>query len=203
MANGTNRVAILSQNIMAVHKFRRNGIFPIKEGIILGLTAAVGAALGSLIAVETSGEVFRRILSVVMVIVLVLTLTGNKTRQGSQKIEHMARLVPLFFLVGIYGGFIQAGVGFIIMAIVTIVGGAGLVLTNALKVLVIMIYMIPSLAIFMLRGQVDWTAGLVLAAGNTLGAYLGTRFSILKGDRWIRYILTVAVISMAVKLFFF
>ncbi len=202
-ANGTNRVAILCQNVMAVQKFRKTGIFMLKEGIILGLTASVGAAVGSMIAVETSGELFRRILSVVMIIVLALILFGNKANQGKEQIQNIRILIPLFFLVGIYGGFIQAGVGFIIIAILTTVGGAGLIQTNALKVLVIMIYMVPSLIVFLFQGQVNWTAGLVLAAGNTAGAWLGARFSVLKGDRWIRYILTVAVVSMAIKLFFF
>ncbi len=202
-ANGTNRVAILCQNVVAVHKFRKTGFFMLKEGIILGLTASVGAAVGSMIAVETSGELFRRILSVVMIIVLALILLGNKTNPGQEKVQNIRLLVPLFFLVGIYGGFIQAGVGFIIIAIVTTVGGAGLIQTNALKVLVIMIYMIPSLIVFLVQGHVNWTAGLVLAAGTTTGAWLGARFSVLKGDKWIRYILTAAVVSMAVKLFFF
>jgi uncharacterized protein len=204
MANGTNRVAILSQNIMAVHRFRSRGYFPLKSGLILGLSAAVGATVGSLVAVEISGELFKKILSLVMILVLVLTLVGNrKKHEGDSTIRHIPVLIPVFFLIGIYGGFIQAGVGFIVIAAFSLISGTNLVVTNAIKVLVILIYTVPSLIIFIYSGQIAWIAGFTMAAGNICGAWLGAKMTIEKGDRWIKAVLTVTVSAMAVKLFFF
>ncbi len=202
-ANGTNRIAILSQNVMAVARFRSKGHFPWRAGLILGLTASVGALVGSSIAVEISGELFKRILSGVMILVLILTLTGNRRNQSdSSEIKRWYLLIPTFFLVGIYGGFIQAGVGFIIIAAFSLISGTSLLHTNVVKVMVILIYTIPSLIIFILNGQVVWIAGIVMAVGNICGAWLGAHLSIEKGDRWIKIILTVAVVSMAIKLMF-
>ncbi len=203
MANGTNRIAILSQNITSVHRFKKKGYFSPKAGLILGLTASAGALIGSNIAVDLPGEVFNKILSAVMVLVLILTIFGKKKEGTRDVIENIPLLAIAFFFVGIYGGFIQAGSGFIIIAVFSLISGTTLVRTNSMKVFIVMIYTVPSLLVFLINGQVQWLMGLVLAVGNSLGALVGTNFSISKGDKWIKIILTVTVSAMAVKLFFF
>ncbi|MBI9099159.1 MAG: sulfite exporter TauE/SafE family protein [Spirochaetaceae bacterium] len=209
MANGTNRIAILSQNITAVSRFKKKGYFSLKAGLILGVTASAGALLGARIAVDLPGEVFNRILSAVMILVLILTLFGKRKdtspKPGNRKdvIENIPLLAIAFFFVGIYGGFIQAGVGFIIIAVFSLLSGTTLVRTNSMKVFIVMIYTIPSLLVFILNGQVQWSTGIVLAVGNSLGAWIGTNFTVSKGDRWIRIILSLTISAMAVKLFFF
>ena len=209
MANGTNRIAILSQNITSVNRFKKKGYFSPKVGLVLGLTASAGALLGSNIAVQLPGELFNKILSVVMILILILTLFGKKNtsaklnnqKEKKETIENVPILVIAFFFVGIYGGFIQAGVGFIIIAVFSLISAATLVRTNSMKVFIIMIYTVPSLIIFVLNGQIQWSTGIVLAVGNSLGAWFGTNFSVSKGDKWIKIILTATVCAMAVKLF--
>ncbi|MBB6480581.1 sulfite exporter TauE/SafE family protein [Spirochaeta isovalerica] len=203
MANGTNRIAILSQNITSVNSFRRKGYFDLKTGLILGATASAGAFLGSSIAVELPGEIFNRILSVVMILVLLFTLFSRKREGDSDRIVKVPLLAVAFFFVGIYGGFIQAGTGFIVIAVFSLISGTSLVRINSLKVFVVMIYTIPSLLVFILNGQVEWITGIFLAVGNSLGALFGTSFTISKGEKWIKIVLTVTVSAMAVKLFFF
>jgi len=203
MANGTNRIAILSQNITSVNRFKKKGYFSPKVGLILGLVASVGALIGSNIAVDLPAEVFNKILSGVMILVLVLTLFGKKKEGTKDTIEKIPLLAAAFFFVGIYGGFIQAGVGFIIIAVFSLISGTTLVRTNSMKVFIVMIYTIPSLTVFILNGQIQWMTGIVLAIGNSAGAWIGTGFSVSKGDKWIKIILTMTVSAMAVKLFFF
>ncbi|MBN2659438.1 MAG: sulfite exporter TauE/SafE family protein [Spirochaetales bacterium] len=203
LANGTNRIAILSQNITSVNSFRKKGFFDLKTGLLLGLTASAGAWLGSSIAVELPGEIFNKILSVVMILVLFLTLFSKKRDGESDHIKNLPLLAAAFFFVGIYGGFIQAGTGFIVIAVFSLISGTGLVRINSIKVFVIMVYTIPSLIVFILNGQVEWVTGIVLAAGNSLGALVGTNFTVSRGEKWIKVMLTVTVSSMAVKLFFF
>jgi uncharacterized protein len=204
MANGTNRVAQLGQNSMAMYRFGRKGYFPWRAGLILGVAASFGALVGSRLAVDIPPALFNRILSGIMVVVLILTLTNRKPNTGSeQEVRRWGLLIPAFFFVGMYGGFIQAGVGFLIMAAFSRLSSTSLVLTNAVKVMVVFIYTFPALAVFLYYGQVDWAAGLVLGAGTTTGAWLGAHFSVSKGDRWIKVVLTAAVLVMAVRLFFF
>ena len=107
-----------------------------------------------------------------------------------------------FFLVGVYGGFIQAGVGFIILAI-TSAGGLNLIRGNAMKVTLVLAFIPLALALFAWSGKVDWVMGLTLAAGNFLGALVGVRLQVLKGHAWVRGVVTVTIVVFAVRLLFF
>lgn len=106
----------------------------------------------------------------------------------------MAVAALVFFGVGFYGGFIQAGVGLIIIAALALITGMTLVKINSLKVLITTIYMLSSLLVFVWSGKVEWLPGVVLAGGNALGAYLGSVLTVHKGDKWIRVFLVVTVV---------
>jgi len=114
-----------------------------------------------------------------------------------------ARLVVsifVFFGVGLYGGFINAGVGFVIIVALTLITGMSLVKINSLKLFIVLIYISSSLVVFIIHGKVDWILGLTLAIGNALGAYLGSNFAVSKGDKWIRVFIVTAILSMSAKL---
>jgi hypothetical protein len=107
----------------------------------------------------------------------------------------------VFFFIGIYGGFIQAGVGFIIIAALTTISGLSLVNTNSHKVFVVGVYTAFALLIFVFNDKVCWTMGMALAAGNGLGGWLGSHWAVTRGERWLRLILVICVVAMVVKLF--
>lgn len=207
MANGTNRVGIFLQNLFAVGGFKSKGVSAFPFAIWLSISALLGAIIGAKIAVDISGELFNRILAIVMLMVIGITVfnplkkkdvTGELMSKGRQTASIIA-----FFFVGVYGGFIQAGVGFIIMATLTLINQLSLVKTNSIKVFVALIYTIFALVVFAWEGQVDWVLGFTLAAGTAIGGWTASRWSVDKGDQWIRYFLIVAVSVMAVKLWFF
>ena len=202
VANGTNRLSILAQNVTAVAKFKNAGHFDKKLNIMLSLSAIPGAIVGTLSAVNINDTLFNKILAGIMVMVLISTFAGSVKRKGedSPVAKHPFWLTVSFFFIGFYGGFIQAGVGFIIIATLSIIGQLSLVRTNSVKVFVTLIYTIPSFILFIVNGKVDWVYGIMLALGNALGGWLGGHFSVTKGDKWIRIILAVAVTAMAVKL---
>jgi uncharacterized membrane protein YfcA len=198
-ANGTNRIALLAQNITSVSEFRRRGMADFRLSLTLGLCTLPGAVLGAVAAVRIDPLWFKRLLAVVMIGVLVLTLKNPKPGTGEgQTHPRWAHLGMVG--VGFYGGFIQAGVGFIFMAIVRGLLHLDLVRTNMHKVFVIGMYMVPSLLVFAATGQVRWLAGGVLAVGNSLGGWLGTRVQITRGESVVRVVFAVAVVAMAIKL---
>ncbi|MBM7854095.1 putative membrane protein YfcA [Desulfohalotomaculum tongense] len=207
-ANGTNRVALMVQNIVAIINFRHKGFFNPKLSITLGIPAVLGSIVGAKFAISLPEHLFNKILALVMLIVLVLIITRPekkffKTPTGEEEKFSTLRLsmaVLVFFFVGFYGGFIQAGVGFIIIAALTLITGMSLVKINSLKVFVIGIYMLSSLLVFIINGKVNWVLGLTLAIGNAAGAYIGSNFAVAKGDKWIRIVLIVAVLLMSGKL---
>ena len=204
VANGTVRVAIMLQNITAVAGFRSKGHFEPALALQLGLPALAGAVVGSRIAVDVPDAVFNAVLAGVMVLVLASIFFKPKPADGQGSVEPPAGsrrilLMAIFFAIGVYGGFIQAGVGFLIMSSLIFLTGYDLVRINAVKVAVILIFTVSALTVFLLNGKVEWGPGLTLAAGNAVGAWIGARFSVAGGERWIRAILVVAVVVMAVR----
>ncbi|MEW6624109.1 MAG: sulfite exporter TauE/SafE family protein [Bacillota bacterium] len=205
MANGTNRVAVLVQNLVAVAGFRHKGFFDLKFGLLLGVPAMAGSVLGAKLAINLPDEVFNKVLALVMLLVLVVILFEPHKKYIKYDNEEMSRekkilAAAAFFFIGVYGGFIQAGVGFIIIASLSVLTGLSLVKINSLKVFVVGLYIITSLIVFVQSGNVNWVIGLILAAGNAVGAWLGTVFAVSKGDKWIKVVLSVSVIAMALKL---
>lgn len=204
VANGTNRIALMWQNMVAISNFRHKGFFPWKLGIIWGIPALLGAIVGSQLAITIPEETFNRILAVVMFLVLGLIIWKPKTAPHL-KIEKIASNnkvlgALIFFFIGIYGGFIQIGVGIFIIALLTFLTGSSLVQINSLKVIIIAIYMVASLLVFIINGQIDWALGLTLAVGNGLGAWLGSTLAIRRGDRWVKIVLAIAVVLLAGRL---
>src|SRR5699024_427594 len=108
--------------------------------------------------------------------------------------------VIAFFFIGIYSGFIQAGVGFFMIAALTAIFGLSLVKSNGMKVFLTGVYIFISLIVFIIHGQVNWALGIALAVGNAFGAWVGSNLAINKGDKWIKAFLFVTVIIMAAEL---
>jgi hypothetical protein len=205
MANGTNRVGILIQNVGAVWSFHGHGL--VERGWIrlAALPAAAGSIAGTLVALWIPGEAFRRILAVLMIAVTLYTLWDPVKRPrtgatgGAGRSPGSWALAAGFALVGIYGGFVQAGVGFFLLTVASL-AGYDLVRGNALKVLCVLVFTPVSLGLFAWMGQVAWIPGLVLGGGTLLGGLMGVRLTVLRGHGWIRGVVTIVVILLALKL---
>jgi len=204
VANGTNRIAIFIQNIIATAKFHQFKVIP--QGIIFvaGIPAIIGSVLGAQIAVEINEDIFKKILALIMVLVIGWMFFVPRKEHVEKTLTFTNRkkiyLAVSFFAIGIYGGFIQGGIGFVLITVLTI-SGYNLVQTNALKVLIVLIFTPFALAVFVLHGQVDILKGLILAAGNGAGGLLATNLMVKKGEKYIRWIVMIAIVGFAVKLF--
>ena len=207
VANGTNRVAILIQNIFSTAGFRSKGITTFPYSIYFGISAMFGAIIGAQIAVDINGEVFNKILAIVMLFVVVFLVFNRKTKMEDyvERItgKHLWISIIVFFFIGIYGGFIQAGTGFLMLLALSGINQFSLVKSNAIKVIVALIYTTSALMIFIVNDQVNWKYGLILAIGNASGGWLASRWSVKKGDGIVKIFLIVMVIIMAIKLWFF
>ncbi|HET8646869.1 MAG TPA: sulfite exporter TauE/SafE family protein, partial [Vicinamibacteria bacterium] len=201
-ANATNRVAVLTQNAGAVWSFHRYRVMEWRRTGEVVVPALLGAAAGTWAALHVDDRDFRRLLAVVMVAVTLWTLLDPRTRGAGAPAR--PRLGPWglragFLVVGLYGGFVQAGVGFLVLALTTL-AGLDLVRGNALKVTAVLLLTALSLALFAGAGKVHWLPGLVMGAGSLLGSFLGARLTVRKGQRWIRAVVTGAVIVFAIAL---
>lgn len=202
-ANGTNRISIIAQNIVAVRTFFRRGFSEFRLSLTLSAAAIPGAILGALVGVQLDGEWFDRVLALVMLAVLVLMqIPGKKSADTSGPLTPKRLMLGhiLMFAAGCWGGFIQVGVGFILMPILHRVMGLDLVRTNMHKVFIALTYNLFAIVVFAAAVSIHWQFGLALAAGNALGGYFGARFSVQGGEVWIRRIFTGVLIIFIIKL---
>jgi len=202
VANGTNRVGVLMQNASAIWGFHSARVLDWRWALIASVPAVVGSALGTWAALYVGDELFRRILAIVMVVITIATLFASDPRPGAAARSSESWLVAAgFFLVGIYGGFLQAGIGFLVLAITTW-SGLDLVRGNAIKAVSVMLVTVLSLAIFAINGSIHWPMGIALAIGNTLGGFIGVRLAVTKGHRWLKTVVTATIIVFAIRLWF-
>ena len=209
IANGTNRIAILAQNITAVLAFSRRGFSNLRLSLSLSLCALPGAVAGAWAGTRLDGVWFNRTLAVIMIAVMLLMAFEKKPArqdadpQAGTQARNLVAGHLLMVLVGAYGGFIQVGVGFLLMAVLHRVMGLNLVLVNMHKVFIVMSYSVAALLVFTTQVQIMWVVGACLAVGYSLGGYIAVHVSISKGERVIKIILNAVLVVFIIKLLFF
>ena len=209
VANGTNRIAILAQNLTAILAFLRGGYSDFRLSVTLALASLPGAVAGALLGTRLEGIWFNRVVAVVMLAVLLLSATGLGKRAAEPApaaaptrrrwwLGHLGMVVT-----GFWGGFIQLGVGFLFAPVLERTLGLDLVRVNMHKVFVIFTYTVVALAIFAAEVPLLWLVGLVLAIGNSIGGWLGATLSMRRGERAIRVLFNLILITFIIKLLLF
>ena len=207
VANGTNRIAILAQSITSVAVFWRKGLSEFKLSISLALCTLPGAWLGAHSGVKLEGVWFNRLLALVMLIIMFVMmferrLVSNDITKDNQP-QRIWLTHGLMLVVGFYGGLLQVGVGFLIMAILHRVMGLDLIRVNVHKVFLVFPFTVLSLVIFATNTGVLWRTGIFLAVGMGVGGWLGAHMMIRKGERLIKIAFNLALLALIVKLLFF
>jgi uncharacterized membrane protein YfcA len=207
MANATSRVAILAQNFFAVGGFASKKVeLPLRYSLVLGVVSLVGGFIGARLAAQIDDEIFSKIFVIVMIFSICLVIFDPfKSKKSEEKMEpkHQWLGAFFFFFIGIYGGFVQAGIGFLVIGVLSLVNNFNLVKINYIKVFVAIVYTGISVLVFAWEGKVLWFTGLILAIGHALGGWYASRWSVTAGEIWIKRIMVVSVLAMAIKLWFF
>ena len=204
VANATNRVGITLQNIVGTEGFYRQGRLDVRGALLLSIPTVVGSILGARIAVNIDEALFRKVLAVAMLIMLVIMLVKPERWITGKVRVHSGRLsivqVLVFFAIGVYGGFLQAGVGIFLLAGLVLGPGYDVVRANAVKVAIVLTLTIAALIVFQANAQVLWGPGLVMGIGSMIGAWLGTHFAVRKGTAWVRWFVIVVVLVSTAQL---
>ncbi|WP_261344010.1 sulfite exporter TauE/SafE family protein [Candidatus Uabimicrobium amorphum] len=197
-ANATNRVAILMQNTSALLSFARQGIVVINEAKIMIVPSLCGAFFGAHLGVYIGNEIFKKIFSTVIPIALATMFF----KQRNVEVDTMNKplLMSVFFCVGVYGGFIQAGVGFIIILALTSFTNFDLIRINAIKVTIVFCYTIVAVVIFMINGKIQWTPAILLSCGAVIGGWLGSYINVKLKDVWVKCFILVLGILFSIRL---
>jgi hypothetical protein len=205
IANGTNRIAVILQNMTSVTTFRQQKLLDTRKALWLSIPTVIGSVIGAQLSVEIDEATFRKAIAVVMLMMIFfIVMKPDKWLKG-QKTLQLKKVSPLqmliFFAIGIYGGFVQVGVGYFLLAGIVLGAGYDLVKANAIKVFVVLLYTIFALAVFVYNDKVNWQFGLIHAIGNIIGAFVASRYAVTWGANFIRWFIIVIIFVTSADLF--
>ncbi len=198
VANGTIRVAVLTQSVVAALRFRAEGVSGFSRSLPVLLPMLAGGTIGAYGVAHMNDAAFERAFGVIMLLLLVPALWPPRRLPGA---DGIARTNPIvhgvtYFFIGLYGGSFQAGVG-LLMLLALARSGHDLVMANSIKAVTIAVYAAVAVAIFVYEGQVVWGPALLLSLTTSLGATVGARVAVRGGDRVIRPAIALAIVALA------
>ncbi len=201
IANGTNRVGVLVQGVVACWRFDAEGISELRSALPLLPPVLLGSLIGAASATQIPDPIFEQIFAGIMVILLIPLLQGRQvpSAPGVQRWSPLTRGIVLFG-IGLYGGAVQAGVGLLLLFVLNR-AGFDLVRANAIKIVIATALAIVTVPVFVFKQQVAWLPAAFVSIGFTIGATAGARFAVLGGESAIRRTLAVAVLVLAGHLF--
>ena len=163
----------------------------------------IGSIAGTYLAIDLNTDVMKYVILAVLIFSVATIFFKKKIKiSSSNKVGNFMKY-PAFILVGVYGGFIQAGVGFILMSVITYFIGTSLIRTNSIKVTIVLMYTSVSFILFLINGMIYFNYGIILALGNMTGAYIAVKLSLKKGDKLIKTLLLVILGAYIINLLFF
>jgi uncharacterized membrane protein YfcA len=201
LTNGTLRVAVFLQSISGVAGYARGRAIPWRVVGALVAPTIAGAAGGAWLATRLSAGDLKKVFAVAVVLVAVSVLAKPKGWEPAERPRLRQPWTSLVMMgVGFYGGFVQAGVGFLFLAALVPGLGLGLVRGNGAKVTLILSFLPFALLMFVRADQVHWGAGALVGAGSMVGAFLASTLAVKKGAGWIRWVLVAAAVAAALRM---
>lgn len=209
VANGTNRVSIVAHTLVATVAMRKKISYGWRKVMWLLVPSIAGAITGAVVAVELDEDLVHTIIGIAMLVMLVPILSNSKKWLRDEgeipELGNKFMLIIIFYIIGFYGGFLQAGVGLFLLIALVLIANHPVVQANALKNLIVLCYSIPALAIFAWNGQVHWGFGGLMAVGQAVGAYFGARYAMgnSRVGQLTRILLIIMIVGSLLKMFVF
>ncbi|MEE2789420.1 MAG: sulfite exporter TauE/SafE family protein [Myxococcota bacterium] len=201
VANGTNRVAVGIQSFTSAVTFHRDGVRPIDAAWRSGRWVLAGALVGALGAVQISADSLEILFGILFLVLAFVLGRNSALLQPSSRLGegHGTKQSAALFVIGLYGGFFQAGVGIpLLLALINLMG-LDAIRGNAAKSLIIFVYSASIIGVFSYAEQVDWLNGALLGFGGVVGSILGTKMLIRRGAGMIRGIVVVALVVAGLR----
>jgi len=202
-ANGTNRIFMLVQSCASAVEMHRRAPFEVRATVSATVPALIGALIGAWLAVVTDAAHMRIFIGAALLVALVFSVAQHLLRAKAiteAPKHHPVLFAAAMFLMGVYGGFIQAGLGAILPLVMVALGRWALLPANGAKNVIIALYTVPVLVIFCFHNQVCMAPGLVLSLGALLGARIGAGLAVRIGPKPVLALLIVLTVVASQQL---
>jgi len=208
IANGTNRIGIFLQSGLSSYKMTKSKTISFKKHHYAYICSAVlGAILGVFFALNISKEGFTFIFKYLLLFILIIIILNPKKLLEDRLEEDVFRPLLLigFFILGVYGGFIQMGMGVLFIVYSVLLAKFPITKANVTKLLTITIYTFIALMIFIYNDQVNWKYGLILSLGQVIGAFIGSSFFLNhpNAKKWTYRLLIITLLTSTIKSFLY
>ena len=208
IANATNRVGIFLQTIWGAKAFHGHGQLPLHDVKGIFIPLSIGGVLGALAASYVPVSFLKPVLLTTMISMsLIILIKPSVIMPEPGTIPNRVINSPsswfMLFFSGLYGSFVQAGVGFVL--IIALAGSLryDLIKSNALKLLCTLGFTSIALVIFILRDQIAWIPGLILASTMMIGAHHGVKLAIKAKANTLKWFLFIMTICGSAAAFYF
>lgn len=207
VANGTNRINILTNTVGGLIGFQRNGKLDTSRGLPIIIILTLGAILGIYTAIIVSNEQFRFVFKYLIIFLFIILLTSPKRWMRLESEDAQRPLwmqIAIFLPIGFYGGFIQMGMGIFFLAAAVLISKYNIIEANAIKLLGVTAYTLIGIIVFHFNGMIHWQYGLLLGISTFIGGYLTAHFAsrYQKANVWAYRILVLIVLIVIYRTWF-
>lgn len=206
LANATNRVNVLASSSVSAVTFYKNGKLDLANGKWIILAVFLGAMVGVFMATQIDADGFKQAFKYLLLPIFFVLLMNPKrfiSPDPDKEVTSVWITMPLYFIIGIYAGFIQAGFGVVFLMIAVMLSRYDLIYGNGLKIGIVAIYSAMIVVIFHINGMVMWKAGLALAIGQAMGGYVASQnMTKMEGaNKYAYWVLIIIVCAVIIKNF--
>lgn len=199
-ALATNKLQSSFGSFSATAYFVRTGLVSLKQLKLAIICTFCGAATGAELVQRIDTTVLTSLIPILLIGISLYFLLSPATKQGKAKLTEHVFAVLVGFCIGFYDGFFGPGTGSLFAVCFVVLGGLSIVEATARTKVLNFTSNFTALIFFVVAGLPVWKIGLVMAVGQFLGARMGARFVIARGQKWIRPLVIVMSMAMAIKL---
>ena len=211
-ANASNTVALWPGLATSVASYSRHLQVPRRLLVPLVLTSVLGGLAGALLLVKTPQRTFLHLIPWLLLGATLLFMFGNRLRAMAGKtddttaVENTSWLAIslaclLQLVVGTYGGYFGAGIGFVMLGMMTLLGMRDIHVMNALRITLAAVINGVAVVTFIATGAIFWAQCLAMMAGALSGGWFGAQYAQKADPRKVRWF--IIALGLGLSAYFF
>ena len=203
-AVATNKLSSACGTTLATLRFIKNGLVNLKLAIPSVIAAIIGSSIGANLSLLIKEEIMLYIMIAILPICAFLVLNKKLFHDGGENEITLDRRTYITatiaaLIIGMYDGFYGPGAGTFLIIAFTVFAKISMKTANAQAKVINLTSNITSLIIFLINGEVLFSVGIVAAACNMLGGYIGAGLVMKNGAKIVKPSIIFVLLLLALK----